>query len=281
MGSATLGDEWPDWPEEERPEDAYVEQAKPELLHFLTENADRLFYLKQLQVLFESKRGPDRPGYYHWITAKGLYRLVDDTLVGNAYVTTPKGTRVRLFFKKGHRYWRRQSRGLLALIDDMSEPSVAEACGEHADVLFHHALLTRGFTSYAEDAREYRGKIWTETDHNLDFIIEKDNLAYGCEVKNKWDYIDRDELRTKIHMCQYLGLRPLFIMRASPTSYNYEIIEAGGYAMIFVSHIYPFGTKSFADRIHSELSLPADSPKAIPAGIIDRFIRWHQRHPAT
>ena len=212
-----------DWlePVDEREplEDAYVEQAKPELLAFLNSHRERVFYLKQLQVLFEKP-------YFHWITAKALYQLEADHEIQSVIAESPRGTRVRLFFAKGHRYWKRQARRLLELVDEMSEPQLAMACGEHADVLFFSALTARQFMALDQDTRTYNGKTWEETEHNLDFIIERDGIAYGCEVKNKWDYIDRDELLLKIDLCAYLGLRPLFIVRASPKSYNNAIMRA-------------------------------------------------------
>ncbi len=107
--------------------------------------------------------------------------------------------------------------------------------------------------------------------------MERDNFVYGCEVKNKWDYIDRDELDIKLEICQFLGLKPLFIMRYSPKSYNKEIIDIGGYAMIFVAQICPFGKEELVERIKGVLELPADCPRAIPQGISDGFMKWHEK----
>ena len=76
-------------------------------------------------------------------------------------------------------------------------------------------------------------------------------------------------------MCDCLGVKPLFIMRGSPQSYNYEIWRRGGYAMIYEAQIYPFGQTDLVRRIREVLGLPVDCPRAIPEGIIDRFERWH------
>src|SRR3990170_103461 len=245
-------------PEEadEEVEDEYVEEAKPALLKFFDDNGDRVFHLKQLQVLFEKK-------FFHWVTARALYALHDDGLVGTEIAESERGTRVRLYFHRGHRYRQRQSKRVLEIIDAMSDPDVAEACGEHADVLFFNGLMGRRFLAYGQDIREYRGRVWEETAHDLDFIIERDSVAYGCEVKNKWDYIAREELEVKLRMCEHLGIRPLFIMRAAAKSYNNEIIRAGGFALIFVWHLYPFGMKGLVEVIREELGMPADCPRAI------------------
>lgn len=216
----------PEEPEEEV-EDEYVEEAKPALLKFLDEHRESVFYLKQIQVLFEKP-------FFHWVTARALYALEDEGLLGSELRESPRGIRVKLVFHRSHRYRQRQADRLLALIDEMADPEVAAACGEHADVLFFNALMGRCFLAYGQDMREYRGKEWEETGHDLDFIIERDNAAYGCEVKNKWDYIGREELEVKLRMCEHLGIRPPFIMRGSPKSYNKLIIDQGGYALVFV-----------------------------------------------
>ena len=67
--------------------------------------------------------------------------------------------------------------------------------------------------------REYKGKHWTASGHDLDRIFERDGIAYGVEVKNTLKYIESSELATKLQMCQSLGVRPLFIMRASSQAF--------------------------------------------------------------
>ena len=260
----------PEWPEEGEVVDEYVEQAKPILAEFFDAQKGQLFYLKQLQVSFEKR-------FFHWVTYRVLMDLAEEGEVGTEIRTSPNGTVVRLFHHRGHRYRERQAGSLLRLIDEMSGQEVAEACGEQADMLFFNALMARRFVSAGQDVREYSGNVWDETGHDLDFIIERDGVGYGCEVKNRWDYIGRGELEVKLRMCGHLGIRPLFVMRASPKTYNNMIIEAGGYAMIFVAHIYPFGMNGLVRKIREELGLEADSPRAIPGGIIDRFEKWHRK----
>ncbi len=80
---------------EEKAEDEYVERAKPALMKFFDENKDTVFYLKQLQVLFEKP-------FFHWVTARALYALDDDGLVGSEPAESASGTRVSLYFRRGH-----------------------------------------------------------------------------------------------------------------------------------------------------------------------------------
>ncbi len=213
--------------------------------------------------------------FFHWVTARAVSSLLKDEALGTELAPIEGATKARFVFSKKHRYYRRQIDKTLAIIRQYSRPEIAVACGEQADTLFCHGLLKRGFVLAGEDANEHGGKKWAKTNHNLDFIIDRDGRTYGCEVKNTWDYIDADEMRIKLDMCKFLGITPLFIMRYSPKTYNDEVIRRGGFVLIFVSQIYPLGQQSLVKRIKEELGLPADCPKAIPSGIIDRFMKWH------
>ena len=92
------------------------------------------------------------------------------------------------------------------------------------------------------------------------------------------DYITHDELTLKLAMCRFLRLKPLFIMRAAPKTYIEEIVEQGGFSLIFDWQLYPHGYLTFAKRIHKRLGIPVDSPRAIAQGTIQRFLDWHLKH---
>jgi hypothetical protein len=264
--------------EEEEGADPYEEDTRAALIGHFEGHRREVFYLKQLEVIYERIKRLAGGAPFHWVTRRALYKLVKDgEIVGSERIESKGGIEVRLFFHKSHRYWRRQAAKLLKIIDEMADPEVARGCGNHAEMLFLVALASRGFQPYGRDLREYRDRVWEETEHELDFILEKDGIAWGCEVKNTWDYIPEDELSIKLRICRYLGVRPLFIMRESPKSYNYEIYQAGGFALIFEDHLYPFGMAGLAEKIRKELRMPAHSPRAIPSGHIDRFVNWYGR----
>lgn len=258
----------PEWEGGGEWEDEYVEDAKGRLRAFFTERSQEVFYLKQLEVIFEKQ-------FFHWVTARAVSSLLEDEALGTELAPIEGATRARFVFSRKHRYYRRQIDKTLAIIRQYSRPEIASACGEQADTLFCHGLLKRGFALAGEDVNAYGGRKWTETNHNLDFIIEGDGRTYGCEVKNTWDYIEAKEMRVKLDICKFLGITPLFIMRHSPKTYNHEVNRRGGFVLIFVSQIYPLGQQSLVRRIKEDLGLPADCPKAIPSGIIDRFVKWH------
>lgn len=256
--------------EEEYPRDIKIDEAKEKLVRFFTEKNKNVFYMQQLEIFFEKQ-------FFHWIIAKAINELIADDILGSEEVPLLGATKVKFVFNKTHRYYKREIKKNIEVVREYSNPIITMACGRQAEVLFFNALTSKGFRPVGQDINEYNGKKWTATDHDLDFILEEDSVVYGAEVKNKFRYIDEGELRVKLSMCDFLDIRPLFIMRGSPKSYNYEIIKQGGYAMIFEAQIYPFGQEDLVQKIRQVLGLPVDCPKAIPEGIIDRFINWHKK----
>lgn len=65
----------------------------------------------------------------------------------------------------------------------------------------------------AAETNEWRGAKWTQTNHDLDFIFEKNGIFYGVEVKNALGRIERDEIDVKVSICRHLGLVPFFVVR--------------------------------------------------------------------
>lgn len=262
----------PPEPERERPRDPAIDRAKEAIRQLLAERDREVFHGRQVEIILERQ-------FFHWITDFALGELVEEGEVGSETVELEKGSRVRVkfVFAPMHRYRKRQIKRAIEVIRDYSRPEVARACGVQAELLFKLALVKRGFALRAEDAREYAERVWTRTEHNIDFVVEKDGCVYGGEVKNRLDYIEREELELKLELCRHLGVTPLFIMRVSPKSYNYMIIQQGGFALIFETQIYPPGQEPLVERIRRVLRLPVVCSRAIPDGIIERFMKWHER----
>jgi hypothetical protein len=112
----------------------------------------------------------------------------------------------------------------------------------------------------------YNDITWTNTNHDLDFVFEKEGIAYGIEVKNTLGYMDVKEFVTKIRVSLHLGLKPVFAVRSLPRTWAEALIQAGGYAMIMQYQFYPWNHMQLASEIREKLLLPVDTPRRIEDG---------------
>jgi hypothetical protein len=133
------------------------------------------------------------------------------------------------------------------------------------------------FVMGSRNTREHRGKLWLQTEHDLDFIFERDGIAYGIEVKNTLGYMDGKELLLKTRLCNWLGIRPVFVCRMLPKTWIHELNESGGFALILKYQLYPWTHRELANRVRDGLGLPVDAPRALAEGTMGRFLKWHEK----
>lgn len=269
-------DDFPEAPEdysEPSAPDNYFLQAQKEIRELYEKDMESVYYIRQIQVKFEKK-------YFHWITNNAIVGLYKMGYLKEVRIPKKSGTSTRFFIHKKNRYAKRTINRIEKIIEEYSQDKITRSCGHRAEDLFCSALALRGFMPKAKKVKEYNGKKWEETGHDLDFVFSRDGVAYGCEIKNTLGYIDKDELEIKLKMCAYLGIKPLFIMRYSPKTYNKLIIEHGGFSLIFETQIYELSQEELVEKIKDNLGLKVICSKAIPDGIIDRFENWHKRSVA-
>jgi len=250
--------------------DKYFLNAQKEIKELYENNKESVYYLRQLQVKLEKR-------YYHWVTNNALIGLFKIGYLKDYRIEREKGTSTRYFIHKSNRYPMREIKKLESVIDEYSQDHITRSCGHRAEDLFCKALALRGFMPAATKVKEYKGKRWDKTGHDLDFVFSKDGIDYGCEIKNTLGYIEKEELEIKLEMCNYLGVKPLFIMRNSPQSYNHMIYQNSGFVLIFVTQIYELSQQILVNRIKEVADLPVICTAAIPDGIINRFVVWHEK----
>ncbi len=248
----------------------YFEDAKRDITELYELDRRGVYYIRQLQVRFEEK-------YFHWITYHVLRYLNDDGDLNIVEREQNDGTTRHFYIHPSNRYPKRNINRMEKLINEFSQDHITRSCGQRAEDLFCMGLTKKGFKVEGENINEFKGKKWEKTGHNLDFIFERDGVYYGCEIKNTLSYIDREELDTKIEMCEFFKIIPLFIMRFAPKSYNNEIIRKGGFALIFKYQFYEMSQINLVRRIKEVLELAVDCPRAVEEGTIKRFEDWHKR----
>jgi hypothetical protein len=65
--------------------------------------------------------------------------------------------------------------------------------------------------------RTYKDVAWERTEQR-NFIFERDEIAYGVEVKNTLGYMNYEEFVIKIALCEEIGIRPVLMARMLPKS---------------------------------------------------------------
>jgi hypothetical protein len=250
-------------------------RARAEIEGFFEQEDERVFFSRQIQILFEDH-------FFHWITARVLRRLVQ---VGRIKTETralaSTGGAIHLFWNRRYRYYRRAADELVRLVSEYAHPNVAAAVGIHGEQMALGGFAASQFVLKAVETNEYQGHHWAATNEDLDFIFERDGLAYGVEVKNTLGYPAHDEISRKIAMARVMRLRPVFVVRMLPRTVINEIWRAGGFALILKYQLYPYSHRELAKRVARELQLPVDSPRRLSDGTMKRFTDWHLRRVKT
>lgn len=182
-----------------------------------------------------------------------------------------------MLWHKSYRYFRRTATRLIELVENYSDPNIGAALGLHGETMVLEGFARSEFVMKGRHTRKYAGKEWIRSEHNLDFIFERDSVVYGVEVKNTLGYMDYKEFSVKVELCEFLNIRPVFVVRMIPKSWIRELISAGGFALIFKYQLYPWSHRELAKRVANQLNLPVDAPKTLEEGTMARFLRWHEK----
>lgn len=258
-----------EYPEEQRPRDPALDPAIDRLRAVFDSSSDRLFYSTQLETFLERE-------FFHWVAGRALLEMAT---AGSIQRTTTEvvGNPVNFYAHKRHRYWQREHKRMIAVLEQVFDSEFSHAIGRHGELMFDAAFGRAGVRAEAQNTKTWNGITWDKSNHNLDRIYTLDGLAYGAEIKNTQAYISRSELRTKIELCHHLGVIPLFIMRFAPKSYTYEVVKAGGFVLLFEEQMYPWGHSNLLREARSVLGLKVGSPKDVKEGDIQRFFKWHTK----
>lgn len=256
-----------DYEEVEYPPDPKTQEVKKLILARMEENPDRIYFQRQLEVIHEKQ-------FFHWVTDRAIAELHGEGDVLIDYYPIQVGEhkdKVKLIRLRKNRYFRTEAKNIARLVEAYSHPAITADNGFLAEELFKVAYGRYGFSLLGENTREFDGRKWTKTAHDIDFIVEKKGKVFGCEVKNMLGYMDKKELDVKTKLCKHLRIMPIFIMRYSPTVWNYEIFENGGLVQIFEKQVYSPGKRALVQEMVDELELPVMVSRAIPESIMDRL----------
>jgi len=253
-----------------RPSDPVQERVKEKLEDFFEEKKEEVFFSRQIEIKYEDE-------FFHWITNRALRELVEEGLLRSETRELSSGGSIKIISHKSYRYYKRSASKLIKLVEEYANPNIGAAIGLHGEMMVLEGFARSEFLMKGRNTRTYGEREWEKTEHDLDFIFERDSIGYGVEVKNKLAYMDYDELTIKIEMCKVLNIRPVFVVRMMPRTWINELIEGGGFALILKYQLYPWTHKDLAKRVTKELGLPVDSPQTLGEGTMERFVRWHKK----
>lgn len=270
---------WSDFEYEPEPEEApgpgpeddpAVQEIEPIILALFDANPEQVYYATQLWIYFEAK-------FFHWVTDRALKALRLSGRIGTHFEEAPGGPKLRYYFHRRFRYWKRQATEIRRLVTQFSDATFTGALGHQGEMLIDAGLPRFGFLPMAHTVRSWNGKTWTKTNNDLDRIFVRDGIAYGLEIKNRLGYIEHDLLEIKLEMCAYLQVVPMFVARMMPKTYINEVALANGFCLIMGRQFYPLGYRALAIEVQQRLGLPVDTPIRLEDRTVQRLLNWHTK----
>lgn len=237
-------------------------------------NKDSVFYKKQIQVIFEDQ-------YPHDITGKAVNELIDEEFLKAEPRTFEKNMSTIFVSRRNLRYTALKIKEQIRIMERYSDDELNDGVGKYAEILFSHMFEKNKFHIMDRNTNTFGGRTWSKSDKDLDFIIERDGINYGVEIKNTFDYMPHEEFREKLEICQFLGLLPVFPLRC-PSPQQYELMKGdGGLALKFKSRIFPPGNQKLVTEIWNHFRLPVTIWESILPPIEHIFLNYHLNKPHT
>jgi hypothetical protein len=238
-------------PEQER----YTKQALRALTEFYR-SRNTPFHFRHLQVLFETQ-------YFHISTDKAIRRLIDrgllsalpfqaganqvSFLVPIRAVRSPKGKSIVESHMKN-------KAKVIALYDN---PEMSKDLGDHFESLVKLELRANQLRIVATHTNSYKGKQWMKSKANLDVIAEhRDGRAFGIQAKNELKGIEKEELLEQLDICDFLQVKPLFIVRYMPWDFVPAVVKRGGFVLTLGTQLWPIGHRKLCEQIQEKMSIP-------------------------
>ncbi|GAI31538.1 unnamed protein product, partial [marine sediment metagenome] len=232
---------------------------------------DSVFYKKQIQVIFEDE-------YPHDVTGKAVNELIEGKFLKAEPRAFGRNMHVIFVYRHNVRYTAMAIKMKTKILERFSADEVNDGVGKYAEILFGHMFKINQFKIIDRNINTFRGKVWTKSDKDLDFIIEKDGISYGVEIKNRFDYMKQDEFEEKLEMCQFLGLLPVFPIRCPSEQQYAQMKDCDGLALKFKTRIFPPGFQGLVTDIWNNFRLPVNIWEEIRPPVEAVFLNYHHRN---
>jgi hypothetical protein len=148
--------------------DRKIDEAKAVILEQYFSVERSVYYARQIEIGLEKQ-------FFHWITKRALNELAAERSIGSS-VERLEHHVAHFYYPIRHRYPRRQIREVIGMIAEFSAPVFTRAVGHHGELLVESAFARTGFHILDQKVREVERVPWTQTGHDLDFLIERDGI---------------------------------------------------------------------------------------------------------
>jgi len=156
-----------------------------------------------------------------------------------------------------------------------SNNKVTKMIGDHLHDVVKLEIRAQGFEIIDEkNVKEFAGKKWSGNE-SLDLTArhKTKKIAIGVEIKNMLYPPPKSEVSTKIEMCKYFGIIPVFASRWMEIHRD-EITKNGGFLWQFKNQLYPRGQEEFVKTIKKRFLLPVEVNSSLPTVSIKEFENW-------
>ena len=218
-------------PQEEPPVDQFEEEAAPAIEELVA--TQRVVTEREVKVRLEDR-------FFPWVTGRALTKMVETGLILKQGLAGRRGKiETKNFFSLPDLSYddivglMREKR---VVAREVSAMLTGHAPATYfAEDLFERAFRTLEFEIIDRDASEYKGKralgVRGKEPPNVDFIIKRDGVTYGADIKNwlRYEVMTREEIKSKVNVALQLDIVPFVIARyVDKATIFKEIIEKGG-----------------------------------------------------
>jgi len=249
--------------------DEDAENAKPEIEEVISQQ--KVVTEREIKVRLEKK-------FFPWITGRTLKAMERADIIRRVGYTGRRSRAKRIprwfFIPSEAKYEdvvgiiekkRRISIGINAIL------TAHAPAGYHAEDLFGEAFESLGFNIHGRDMSRFRGRTVRgkrgKQLPNLDFIIEKDKITYGVDIKNwiKYEYETRRVVQSKVNLATQLGIVPFIVARyIDKGTFYIDIVRRGGICYYYESLLVPISYESIAREAHDVLGYPVLAGDFLP-----------------